>query len=99
MKVGQYVVRRDAVLLTMVGRIVAVRKHAHGHCDSAGSRYIVKVYWLASGSRATHSGAQLKVLCPSCAGQAADFGDDQLERARLECEVCRQKIATARRAR
>ena len=76
MKIAQYVVRRDP-RATAVGRIVAVRKHAHGHCDSAGSRYIVRVYWLVSGHRSTHSGAQLKVLCPTCAGEDAEFGDDQ----------------------
>ncbi len=100
MKIAQYVVRRDP-RATAVGRIVAVRKHAHGHCDSAGSRYIVRVYWLVSGHRSTHSGAQLKVLCPTCAGEDAEFGDDQLERAREFCEVCQVKpeIATKLRKR
>jgi hypothetical protein len=90
MKIGQYVTRRNVSLrVAMVGRIVSARKHAHGHCDSAGSRYVVTVYWLKSGSRVVHSGAQLRVVCPTCAGEDAEFGDDQLERAREFCEVCR----------
>ena len=99
MKVTQYVVRRDGS--GRIGRIVAVKKHDHGHCDRAGSRYAVRVYWLKNGHRSACSGAQLKVLCPTCAGEDADFADYQLERERQFCEVCQLKpeIATKLRER
>jgi hypothetical protein len=64
-----------------IGRIVKVNRRT--------LPAVVTVRWLASGVRADYAEERLHVLCPTCAGQDRDFGDEQLARLRAECEECK----------
>lgn len=79
MRVGQYVRNVDS---ESVGRIVRV----NGVVQTG--IVIITVRWLVSGVRANYEEDRLRVLCPTCAGEDAEFGDDQLARARKECTEC-----------
>lgn len=80
MKVGQYVRLVDS---ESIGRIVRIAKFAVPP--------IATVRWLTCGFRASYYEDKLRVLCPTCACTDRGFSDEQLERARLECEECLEK--------
>ena len=85
---GQYVTRKALGAkqgIGILGRILGVTRRAVK--DSAGSRYSVRVYW-PNGYRGDLSGAQLRVVCPMCAGLTWDFSTDQCERQKKECDIC-----------
>ena len=87
--VGQFVTRTALGAeqgIGIVGRIVRVKRRI-AQPDSAGSRYSVRVYW-PNGYRGTLSGAQLRVVCPTCAGLTRDFSSDQCKRQKKECDIC-----------
>ena len=85
--IGQYVTRRDAQGIGVLGRIVRVKRRTVK--DSAGSRYSVRVRW-ANGYIAALSGAQLRVVCPTCAGLTRTFSTEQCERQKRECHICNE---------
>jgi hypothetical protein len=85
--IGQYVTRNDQPGIGVLGRIVRVRRRTIK--DSAGSRYAVRVRW-ANGYIASLSGAQLRVVCPTCAGLTKTFSTEQCERQKKECHICNE---------
>ena len=92
--VGQFVTRTALGAeqgIGILGRIVRVKRRTVK--DSAGSRYSVRVYW-PNGYRGDYSGAQLRVVCPTCAGLTWDFSTDQCKRQKKECDICNQRTMT-----
>jgi hypothetical protein len=88
---GQFVTRNDSPGIGILGRIVRVKRRTVK--DSAGSLYSVRVYW-SNGYRDTYSGAQLRVVCPTCAGLTRDFSTEQCKRQKKECDICNQRTTT-----
>jgi hypothetical protein len=91
---GQYVTRKALGAeqgIGILGRIIRVKRRTIK--DSAGSRYSVRVYW-PNGYVGVLSGAQLRVVCPTCAELTWDFSKEQCERQKKECDICNQRTTT-----
>ena len=88
--IGQIVTRNDSPGIGVLGRIGRVKRRTVR--DSAGSHYAVHVLW-ANGYLAAYSGAQLRVVCPDCAGDDR-FSTAQRKRLQRECDICNHKETT-----
>ena len=92
--IGQYVTRKalgPEQGIGVLGRINRVKRRTIK--DSAGSLYFVRVRW-ENGYIADYSGAQLRVVCPTCAELTKSFSTEQCERQKKECDICNPRKTT-----
>lgn len=79
---GQYVTRNDTLGVGVLGRVIGTSKFG---IDAAIE---VRVRWF-NGHRDSYSEAQLRVVCPDCAGLKKVFNKEQRATLKLECDICR----------